>query len=144
MVPAYYDVTITQAKAGGAAPTYTYTITKSAGNASGSEFGVPSGDMGGNYVQITEIKLAGEYVTLTDEVVAAVIAQATDDVEPESSIMDKYPGKTFVKGGIHFIETGKIGEHGFMMAFSSESGRIAKMVWKNDDGTENGYWYIFC
>ena len=142
--PTYYDVTITQAKAGGAAPTYTYTITKSAGNASGSEFGVPSGDMGGNYVQITEIKLAGEYVTLTDEVVAAVIAQATDDVEPESSIMDKYPGKTFVKGGIHFIETGKIGEHGFMMAFSSESGRIAKMVWKNDDGTENGYWYIFC
>lgn len=144
VVPTYYDVTITQAKAGGAAPSYTYTITKSAGNAAGSEFGVPSGDMGGNYVQITEIKLAGEYVTLTDEVVAAVIAQATDDLEPESAIMDKYPGKTFVKGGIRFIETGKIGEHGFMMAFSSESGRIAKMVWKNDDGTVNGYWYIFC
>lgn len=142
--PTYYDVTITQAKAGGAAPAYTYTITKSAGNAAGSEFGVPSGDMGGNYVQITDIKLAGEYVTLTDEVVAAVIAQATDDVEPESEILAKYPGKTFVKGGIRFIETGKIGEHGFMMAFSSESGRIAKMIWKNDDGTVNGYWYIFC
>ena len=142
--PTYYDVTITQARAGGAAPAYTYTISKSAGNGVGSEFGVPSGDMGGNYVQITEIKLGGEYVTLTDEVIAAVIAQATDDVEPESEILAKYPGKTFEKGGIRFIETGHIGEHGFMMAFSSVSGRIAKMVWKNDDGTTNGYWYIFC
>lgn len=138
--PTYYDVTITQAKAGGAAPAYTYSI-EPVGQSYGAEFGFRNNASGDRYGRIYDIKLGGSPVTLDDDTVNAIIAQATSNEDP--SAIKTMAGKTYEANNIRFGCQVYTSTEIFLDIRTGDGNHIAKLNFLNSDGTVAGYFIIW-
>ena len=149
-----YDITITQAVAGGGPVlAYSYSI-EGTGGASGSYIGAGAGsNIAGCYVRITNIvrKDSGAFDIDDDDIRAEILAQATSNVAPDESELEAgYKARTKTTNSFFYIVSanknhptwGTWMEIGFNCSGAS-AGEITRCNWIDDEGNELGHYYIF-
>ncbi len=124
---------------------YTYDLVKYNGNGTGAIWGMNPDSRNGADFRIDNVRLNGEAVTLDETTAAEVLAQAIKCLpgKPENGY-DNYREVYDVQINMNVINFNGATLEAGAATTAGAKGYITRLTWYSADGTEGGYWFVFC